>query len=148
MPAQNDYKVDDEEALHRRVLHRLSNFLVFDKNLGRWTPGNAALRFDPDLSVYLNGEMDRLGLSVADILDHPEAAVVFAVRAGSVRSESFGVEATPSMPVLMPLDSAHGSVWPDPEWDKDEFRKRRNSIRRRFEHVAGEITFLASDADR
>lgn len=140
MAAQDDKSIDDEECLYRRVLHRLENFLVYDGNLNQWTLGNASIQFDQDLSVYLSSEMERLNLTIDSILDYPKAAVVFAVKAGGVRAEDFGVERTPIVPPTKPLDSAHGSVWPDPIWDQPELRHRRNNIRRQFTHVAGEIT--------
>lgn len=140
MPADNDSGVDDDEQLYRRVLHRIEDFLVYDDNLGRWTPGNAALTFKPDLSVYLASIMSSLGLPVGSILEYPKAAVVFAVTAGDVRAEKFGVRQTPVMPPGSPLDLAHGSILADPEWEKVELRERRNEIRRRFRHIAGTIT--------
>ena len=113
---------------------------MYDHNLGRWTPGSAALRFNPDLSVYLASKMESLGLPVGSILAHPKAAVVFVVTAGDARSEKFGVRQTPVMHPSSPLDLAHGSILADPEWEKAELRERRNEIRRRFRHIAGTIT--------
>ncbi|MCY4257029.1 MAG: hypothetical protein OXE04_01880 [bacterium] len=139
MVAQDDSSIGNDELLHRRVLHNLENFLVFDSNIGRWTPGNAALRFDPDLSVYLSSEMERLSLSAESILEYPKAAVVFAVEAGGVRAEGFGVERSPVLPSSKPLDLAHGSVYRDLAWNKSEFQKRRNSIRKQFELMAGDL---------
>ena len=140
MPADDDSGVDNDEQLYRRVLHRIEDFLVYDDNLGRWTPGSAALTFNPDLSVYLASKMAELGLPVDSILEHPKAAVVFAVTAGDVRAEQFGVRHTPVMCSGSPLGLAHGSILADPEWEKAELRERRNEIRRRFRHIAGTIT--------
>lgn len=140
MTAEDDSGVNDNEQLYRRVLHRIKDFLVYDDNLDQWTPGNAALAFDPDLSVYLTSKMADLGLPIDSILEYPKAAVVFAVRAGDVRAEKFGVQPTPVIYTGSSLDLAHGSILADPEWGKNEFRERRNEIRRRFKHIAGAIT--------
>ena len=145
MVAEDDSGVNDNEQLYRRVLHRIKDFLVYDDNLDRWTPGNAALAFDPDLSIYLASKMTSLGLPIDSILEYPKAAVVFAIRTGDVRAEKFDVQATPVMHTGSSLDLAHGSIVADPEWDKNEFRERRNEIRRRFKHVAGTITASAGN---
>ena len=137
MSAPDDPSILDGDALNRRVLHRAEHFLVFDEKLDRWTPGNAALRFDEHLSVYLESELRKRGLSSEDV--RQGASVVFATEAETVRGAEFGVLPDPDLDGST-LGPAHGSVCKDPEWSDDEFRQRRNRIRREFRLVAGEIS--------
>ena len=60
MTAEDDPGIGDDDLLHRRVLDR-DHMIAFDDNLQRWTPLNAAIRFDPDgmrFRPHLGGDHD------------------------------------------------------------------------------------------
>lgn len=138
MSSDDDPNIDDHEQLLRRVLDR-EDMVVHDDNLGRWTPLNSAIRFDPDgMSIYLNSILVGAGAGADVVASTRSGSVVFAVLAGEARSVGLGVLHTPTGPDA--VGSAHGSIVGDQGWSDAELRSRRNSLRTKFVLFWGEIT--------
>ncbi|MDE0117197.1 MAG: hypothetical protein OXT07_11325 [bacterium] len=138
--APDDSKIADGEILYRRVLDR-EDMVVHDENLQRWTPRNAALRFDPDgMSVYLAGVLAERGIGPAQVAALRTGSIVFSVTAAEARQEGLGVTHTPAGPPSDPVAFAHGSICRDPQWSDRELRERRNRLRRRFTLAWGTVS--------
>ena len=113
----------------------------FDGNLQRWTPLNAAIRFDPDgMSVYLDSVLSANGSGPADVAALRDGSVVFSVRAKEPRSLGLGVLHTPAGPPTDPVAFAHGVIGGDQSWPDAELRQRRNWLRKRFVLTWGSVT--------
>lgn len=140
MSSADDSGIDDDEILYRRVLNR-PDMVTHDENLGRWTPLNAAVRFDPDgMSVYLDSLLRSGGVGPPEVASERSGSVVFAVTALGARSLELGVQHTPAGPQHEFVAYAHGSIVGDPEWSDAELRSRRNQLRAQFILRWGTIT--------
>lgn len=140
MSSADDPLIDDDEILYRRVLDR-ADMVTRDENLGRWTPVNAAVRFDPDgMSVYLDSILRSGGVGPAEVAAEREGSVVFSVPARAPRSLDLGVRHTPAGPEGEPVAYAHGAIVGDPEWSDADLRSRRNRLRNQFVLAWGAIT--------
>ena len=128
--------VSDDDVIHRRVLHR-PDMVDYDENQQRWLPLAAAVRFDPDLSVSLESRLVARGLRADNIAASEPAAVAFGCSVATARAIEFGVTYTPATPSLTVLDECHGSVWADHQWDRGEFKSRRNRLRIAFAQTGG-----------
>ncbi len=120
--------VGGDDVIHRRVLHR-PDMVDYDENQQRWLPLAAAVRFNPDFSVSLDSRLVARGLSADDVAASKPGAVAFGCTVATVRTVEFGVTYTPVTPPSRLLDECHGSVWTDDQWDRDEFKSRRNRLR-------------------
>ena len=115
--------------------------VAFDDNLQRWTPLNAAIRFDPDgMSVYLESVLAARGRGPAAIAAQRSGSIVFSVKASEPRSLDLGVLHAPVGPPTDPIAFAHGVIVGDPSWPDAELRRRRNRLRSRFVLIWGSIT--------
>lgn len=115
--------------------------IAFDDNLQRWTPLNAAIRFDPDgMSIYLDSVLEASGLGPADVAAQRDGSLVFSVKASEPRSLDLGVLHTPAEPLTDPVAFAHGVIVGDPSWTGAELRQRRNRLRTRFVLTWGAVT--------
>ncbi len=137
MAVDDTEAVADDDLVHRRVLHRPGEMVQFDENRGRWLPLAAAIRFDPDLSVSVESRLSARGLTADDVAASRDGALAFGCRVGTVRAIAFGVTATPVEPPLTMLDECHGSVWQDEQWDRSEFKSRRNRLRVALRQTGG-----------
>lgn len=136
----DDPAIPDDEVALRRVQHS-RNQLVWDGNIERWRPTEAAFR-DPDgqgeVSVYLRSHL-RTSESAADVAALRQGSLAFGLAVGEARRQGFGVTHRPDQDDGR-LRHAHGSVNEDPSWEKSEFRSARNALLRTMDLAAGEIT--------
>ena len=140
MAAEDDPGIGDDDLLHRRVLDR-EDMVVVDDTLQRWTPLNAAIRFDPDgMSVYLDSVLAASGRGPAAVAAQRSGSIVFSVKASEPRSLGLGVLHTPAGPRTDPVAFAHGVIVGDPVWSDAELRRRRNRLRARFVLTWGSVT--------
>jgi len=131
--------VGDDDVVHRRVLNRPGQMVDYDENKQRWLPLAAALRFDPDLSVSLESRLLARGLSADDVAASKSGAVAFGCTVATMRAIQLGVTYTPVTPPTSGLDECHGSVWVDDQWDRDEFKSRRNRLRVALAQTGGPL---------
>lgn len=135
----DDPAIPDDEVALRRVLNS-RNQLVWDGNLGRWRPSDAAFR-DPEgqgeVSVYLQGRL-RDGETADDVAALRAGSVAFGFTVRDARGQGFGVTCRPDQDDG-PLRHAHGSVNDHPDWEKPDFKSARAALLRTMELAAGEI---------
>ena len=140
MPVHDDPAIPDDEVALRRVLHR-NDQLVWDGNVGRWRPSEAAFR-DPggtgEVSVYLEGFL-RAGETAADVAALRPGSVAFGFAVADARVLGFGVTHRPDQDAG-PLGHAHGSVNDRPGWKKPDFVSARNHLIRQMFLASGEVT--------
>lgn len=135
----DDPAIPDDDLAYRRVLNSRDQ-LVWDGNVGRWRPSEAAFR-DPEgkgeVSVYLRSRL-REDESAGDVAALRPGSVAFGLTVGEARRLAFGVTHRPDQDDG-PLRHAHGSVNEDPAWTKGDFRSARNGLLRTMELASGEI---------
>lgn len=148
MAAADDLGIGDDDLLHRRVLGR-GDMIAFDSNLQRWTPLNAAIRFDLDgMSVYLDSVLSASGLGPTDVAAQRVGSIVFSVKASEPRSLDLGVLHTPAESLTDPVAFAHGVIVGDPAWPDAELRQRRNRLRTRFALTWGTVTIQSQQPEQ
>ena len=130
----------------RRVLDHPDQ-VEWHQDWQRWVPAPAALRFDPDLSTFVERLLAKQQQGASDVASlggsDDKAAAVYVIDVREVEELEYTVEHSPDDET--PINHAHCSILAVAEDSKSQKKERRRRLAALLRHAYGEITVAVPD---